>query len=70
MISLNVNPDGVITKNKIGFFSENYKTMMKNVKTLIEDPELRQEMGSRAQAYAFENHTEKNIHKLIRLLDE
>ncbi|MDL1984789.1 MAG: glycosyltransferase family 4 protein [Deltaproteobacteria bacterium] len=68
VISLHVNPDGVLDQNEIGFFSGTYEKMLQRVVELIKNPALRDEMGKRAQAYAFEKHSEKNIANLIEIL--
>jgi glycosyltransferase involved in cell wall biosynthesis len=68
VVSLCVNPDGVLDQNKMGFCSGTYEKMLEKVVELIKNPALRDEMGERAQAYAFEKHSEKNIAGLVQLL--
>jgi glycosyltransferase involved in cell wall biosynthesis len=60
VISLMVNPDGILTKEKTGFCSGTLKQLTKDVKTLFKNPALRDEMGLKAQAYAFEHHCYEN----------
>lgn len=60
VISMMVNPDGILTGEKIGFCSGSAKQLAKDVKTLFENPLLRDEMGRKAQAYALENHSYEN----------
>ena len=67
-VSLCVNPDGVFDQHNIGFFSGTYEKMLERVVELIRNPALRDEMGERAQVYAFEKHSEKNIANLIEIL--
>ena len=68
VVSLHVNPDQVFERHKVGFFSGTYEKMLQRVVELIKNPALRDEMGERAQAYAFERHSEKNIANLIEIL--
>jgi len=63
VVSLNVNPDGIITKNKIGFHSRNFEQMLKDVKRLAQDGELREEMGNNSRKYVERDH---NIKKIVR----
>lgn len=68
VVSLNCNPDGVFERHKIGFFSGTYEKMLERVVELVRKPALRDAMGERAQAYAFEKHSENNIAKLVEIL--
>jgi glycosyltransferase involved in cell wall biosynthesis len=68
VVSLHVNPDGVLDQNKIGFFAGTYEKMLERVVHLIKNPALRDEMGERAQVYAFEKHSENNISNLVEVL--
>lgn len=68
VVSLHVNPDRVLDQNKMGFFSGTYEKMLERIVELIRNPALRDEMGERAQAYAFEKHSEKNIASLVEIL--
>jgi len=55
-VSLNVNPGGVLTREKIGFCSGNFEQLAKDVTYLIENDHDRIEMGKRARAYAEREH--------------
>ena len=68
VVSLNVDPDDILQKNKIGFHSGSFDQLVKDVKILIEDGRLREEMGEKAQKYAFENHSLKNINEIVSLI--
>jgi glycosyltransferase involved in cell wall biosynthesis len=68
VVSLHCNPDGILERHNIGFFSGTYEKMLQRVIELIKNPALRDEMGERAQVYAFERHSEKNIANLIGIL--
>ena len=68
VVSLHVNPDQVFERHNVGFFSGTYEKMLEKVVELIKNPALRDEMGERAQVYAFERHSEKNIASLVEIL--
>ncbi len=61
VIALNFDPDNLITKNKIGFHSGTFQQMVKDVRYLIKNDNIRNEMGKRARQYAIENHNIKRI---------
>jgi len=57
LISLNVNPDGAITENKIGLFCHNnFNEMEENLRLLLEDQELFNSVSSNTFEYVKENH--------------
>ena len=68
IVSLHVNPDELFERHNVRFFSGMYEKMLKRVVELIRNPALRDVMGERAQAYAFEKHCEKNIAGLVEIL--
>ena len=70
VVSLNVDPDGLLEKNRIGYCSGTYQKLRDNVLELIENDLVRKEMGMRAQKYAFEKHSLSNIEDVIRILEQ
>jgi glycosyltransferase involved in cell wall biosynthesis len=56
VVSLNIDPDDVIKREKIGFCCDNFESLVRDTRRLIDDPELRGAMGCRAREYALENH--------------
>ena len=56
VVTLNVDPDDIIEKNKIGFHSVNFNQLLKDIEKLINDSEFRSEMSQRAYKYAIQNH--------------
>ncbi len=70
VISLNVDPDDMIKNNKIGFHSKTFGHLVKDTKTLIENNKLRTEIGERAQKFAVEKFSIKNIKTLIEIIDQ
>ncbi|MHA1250530.1 MAG: glycosyltransferase family 4 protein [Candidatus Helarchaeota archaeon] len=64
IISLNVNPNNIFTKYKIGFFcNNNFSIMKKYVKLLLEDKNLYHLYSKNAFNYCIKNH---NIEKIIK----
>lgn len=70
VVSLNVDPDNVLKNHGIGFHSGNLEQLFKDTKRLIEDEELRETMGKRAQEYAFKHHSLANIENIVDLFDK
>jgi glycosyltransferase involved in cell wall biosynthesis len=70
VVSSNVDPDDILKRYKIGFHSVTFDQMVNDVETLVKNRPLREEMGERAQKYAFENHSTENIKKIISLIDK
>lgn len=56
-ITLGFDPDNIIERNKIGFYSKTFEQMVKDAKTLMNNQGLRKEMGERARKYALKNHS-------------
>jgi glycosyltransferase involved in cell wall biosynthesis len=61
VVSLNVDPDDVLSREKIGFRSTTFENLCRDVSTLIEDKPLRETMGQRARSYAIQNHSLESI---------
>jgi glycosyltransferase involved in cell wall biosynthesis len=69
VVSLNIDPSEVICNNKLGFHSRTFDQMVRDVKLLLEDARLRNEMGQNARRYAEKEHDIRVIAtKYIRLL--
>lgn len=68
VVSLNVDPDGVIEHNKIGFHSRSFEKLVSHTRQLIENKRLREQMGKRAYEFAVRAHSlDANIEKMIKL---
>jgi hypothetical protein len=73
VVSLNVDPDGVIEQYKLGFHSRTFERMVKDVRRLVTDRELREELGENARRYALKEHNitaavdslETILHRLV-----
>jgi glycosyltransferase involved in cell wall biosynthesis len=67
--SLNVDPDGLLSRGCLGVVSHSEEQLYRHVTGLINSPEKRAEIGARARTYALAHHTESNIEEIARLLD-
>jgi glycosyltransferase involved in cell wall biosynthesis len=71
VVSLNVDPDGIIQKRKLGFHSNTFKQLISDVTTLLEDGGLRHSMGNNARAYVEKEHDIKQtVRKYIQIFDK
>ena len=61
VVSLNADPDGIICKYKLGFHSKTFEQIIKDVKTLLKDKKLREEMGVNGRKYVEREHDIKKI---------
>jgi glycosyltransferase involved in cell wall biosynthesis len=70
VISLNVDPDDIITKYKLGFHSKTFTQLIDDVNTLLTDKELCEQMGINGRKYVEENHDIRGIANLYENLIE
>ena len=63
VLSLNSDPDEVICRYKLGFHSRTFQQLVGDVKTLLGNETLRQQMGENARRYVEDNHDISNIVK-------
>lgn len=68
VISLKVDPDRCISRNKLGFVSGNYGQLLKDVSMLSQSSEFRNTLGRAVQKYAYEMHSRNNINELLSAL--
>ena len=68
VVSLNCNPDSILTQKRIGLVSNNYDGLLSDVISLVAENSIRDRMGESAQRYAFKTFSLKNIHSLLRIL--
>jgi glycosyltransferase involved in cell wall biosynthesis len=70
-VTLFFDPDELIEKYNIGYFSKTFNNMCTDINTLIENEAARLEMGNRAKRLALELFSpEKNINKLIEFFED
>jgi glycosyltransferase involved in cell wall biosynthesis len=55
-VSLSADPGGVLARENVGIRSGDFARMVANVRTLVNNPGLRKELGERARAYAIRQH--------------
>jgi len=56
VVSLALDPDGVLKRERIGIRSGSFRRMVEDVRRLVRDDSIRREMGKRARAYAVREH--------------
>lgn len=61
VISMNVNPDNVLTDNKIGLVSGSFEKMIQDVQTLLSNDNLRERFGENSIKYMKNNHSSETI---------
>ncbi len=67
VVSLQVNPDHILTKEEIGFCSGSLPQLIEDTRKLITDDTLRHQMGARARTYSTKNYSMNNINRIIQL---
>ena len=73
VISLNVDPDGVISNYNLGFHAKgNFQKLIDTIKDLIENPSKTEDIGKNCRDYAIANHdierTSNQYHSLYKKL--
>lgn len=68
VVSLSVNTDNILDKYGIGMVGKTYEGMRDAVRELIINVSVRKEMGEKAKKYALDNHTIKNVEKIVYLM--
>jgi glycosyltransferase involved in cell wall biosynthesis len=69
VVSLHCNFDNVFGENNVGFHSGSYEDLLRHVIKLLENRQLREEMGDAAQQYALTVHSMRNAEKVVEILD-
>jgi len=70
VVSLSIDPDGVLEMEEIGFYSRSFEQLVKDVDSLAQNGRLRDQLGERAHAYAMKVHTiDPNVTRIIQLLN-
>jgi glycosyltransferase involved in cell wall biosynthesis len=67
VVSLNVDPDQVIEQYKLGFHSRTFERMVQDVRRLVTDRKLREELGENGRRYALKAH---NIEATVDSLEK
>lgn len=61
VVTLNVDPDGIIKKLNLGRHSETFEQLCDDVRELMKKDTLRNEMGENAKIYVYKNHSTKEV---------
>ncbi len=61
VVSLNADPDEIICKYKLGFHSKTFQQLVGDVKILLENEQLRKEMGENGRQYVEKEHDMNKI---------
>lgn len=71
VVSLSVDPDGIIRNEKLGFCSGAFKQLVSDVTILLEDEKLRKTMGENARKYVEREHDVREaVRKYIEIFEE
>ena len=68
VVSLNSNPNDLLSDGKMGFISKTYNQLCKDVLRLINDSQLRTWMGEYARAYALKHFSMDNATKVTQFI--
>lgn len=63
VVSLNIDPDGIIIHRKLGFHSRTFETMVSDVNELLNNEDLRINLGKNGRKYLMEEH---DVNVIIR----
>lgn len=69
VISLSVNPDGVLDRQGVGIHAGSEQRLEEAVRLLLGDAALRNEYAARAREYASRRHSLRNTDALVRLIE-
>jgi glycosyltransferase involved in cell wall biosynthesis len=61
VVSLSINPDGIIDTHNLGCHSKTFNTLIRDVKKIMEDNKLRFDMGINCKEYVNNYHSESVI---------
>ncbi|MFW5895197.1 MAG: glycosyltransferase family 4 protein [archaeon] len=61
VVSLNIDPDNIISKYNLGFHSRNMDNLLHDIKLLLNDENKRRKMGKNCRKYVEKNHNVKVI---------
>jgi glycosyltransferase involved in cell wall biosynthesis len=63
VVSLNVDPDGLIRNGQLGFLSGTFDRMVSDITLLVENEDLRMKLGRNGRQYAEKNHDIRQVAK-------
>jgi len=68
-VTLNFDPDDIIKRKNLGYHSRNFNQLLNDVKKLIENEDLRKELGANARAYSKSFSIKNNMPVFIDLIN-
>lgn len=69
VVSLQVDPDGVLNRERVGIAAGTEEGLVAAVRTLIEDPSQRAAIAARGRQHALARHSLRNAGELMRIID-
>jgi glycosyltransferase involved in cell wall biosynthesis len=69
VVSLNVDPDGVLEKKRVGIIAHSEAALQAAVRRLVEHPETLADFARRGQEHARTAHSLGNSRELMRLIE-
>jgi len=61
VVSLNIDPDEVICEHKLGLHSRTFERMVEDIRLLLSNEKLRQELGENGRRYVEQEHDVKSV---------
>ncbi len=68
VITITVDPDGIIKNKKIGVCAGNYENLKRSIIELVNSPKLISKMGKQGKVYANKYHSMRNIDQIAKIL--
>jgi len=68
VVSLNIDPDEIICEHRLGLHSRTFQQMVNDVKRLLADKKLRQEMGELGRHYVENEHSLQKVVETYAIL--
>jgi glycosyltransferase involved in cell wall biosynthesis len=69
VVSLQVDPDGVLERERVGIAAGSEEGLVAAVRGLIEDPERRAALAQRGRDHAIRHHSLRNAGELMRVIE-
>ena len=69
VVSLYVNPDNIFQNNMLGICSGSYEKLKTDVRKILNNEGLLEQMGIHSQDYALKTHSENNANEIISILE-
>src|SRR5690606_11795571 len=68
VVSLHVDPDGLLSDGGLGFLSGTEERLSHDVRRLVDDECLRREIGARCREHALRHHSMENVDRIAAML--